>query len=335
MAIEPIDPFSDSRVTHETAKVNGYTYHYILGVPQNGQYKATVFLIHGWPDLSIGWRYQIPFLISLGLRVVAPDLMGFGGTVIPPNSIHLYGFKRAADDIAELAKQLGCKQIILGGHDWGGMVVWRTALWHPELISHVFSICTPYAAPQKKYISTEQLVQGPMPQAAYQLQLAGPDVEAALQSEEDMRIFFNMMSGGRGPNGEVGFSPERGVHFEDLKKLKRGPLLDEKTYEFYVQQYSRNGLHGTLNWYRTREANYKDDLNLPTDRIEMPALFIQANYDSILKPSMAVGMDKYFTQLTRADVDAQHFCQVTHPDKINAILKNWLDGVVFGGKSTL
>jgi len=115
------------------------------------------------------------------------------------------------------------------------MVVWRTALWHPELISHVFSICTPYMAPQKQYISTEQLVQGPLPQFAYQLQLAGPDVEAALQSEEDIRIFFNAMSGGRGPNGEVGFSPERGVHLDDLKKLKRGPLLDEKVSLFIVQ----------------------------------------------------------------------------------------------------
>jgi hypothetical protein len=37
--------------------------------------------IHGWPDLSIGWRYQIPFLLDMGFRVVAPDLMGFGGTV--------------------------------------------------------------------------------------------------------------------------------------------------------------------------------------------------------------------------------------------------------------
>jgi pimeloyl-ACP methyl ester carboxylesterase len=37
---------------------------------------------------------------------------------VPPSSISLYGFKRAADDIAELARQLGAKQIILGGHDW-------------------------------------------------------------------------------------------------------------------------------------------------------------------------------------------------------------------------
>lgn len=40
--------------------------------------------IHGWPDLSLGWRYQIPLLVSLGLRVVAPDMMGYGGTVRSP-----------------------------------------------------------------------------------------------------------------------------------------------------------------------------------------------------------------------------------------------------------
>lgn len=37
--------------------------------------------IHGFPDISMGWRYQIPMLLSLGLRVVAPDCMGYGRTV--------------------------------------------------------------------------------------------------------------------------------------------------------------------------------------------------------------------------------------------------------------
>jgi pimeloyl-ACP methyl ester carboxylesterase len=37
--------------------------------------------IHGWPDLSLGWRYQIPMLLDMGFRVVAPDMMGYGGTV--------------------------------------------------------------------------------------------------------------------------------------------------------------------------------------------------------------------------------------------------------------
>ena len=37
--------------------------------------------VHGWPDLADGWRYQIPGLVDLGYRVVAPDMMGYGGTV--------------------------------------------------------------------------------------------------------------------------------------------------------------------------------------------------------------------------------------------------------------
>jgi pimeloyl-ACP methyl ester carboxylesterase len=43
---------------------------------------------------------------------------------VPPNDLRLYSTKRAADDIKELAKQLGEERIVLGGHDW-----------------YVFSIC--------------------------------------------------------------------------------------------------------------------------------------------------------------------------------------------------
>lgn len=37
-----------------------------------------------------------------------------------PETLHLYGYKRAADDIATLAKELNAPRIILGGHDWYG-----------------------------------------------------------------------------------------------------------------------------------------------------------------------------------------------------------------------
>lgn len=37
--------------------------------------------IHGFPDLAVAWRYQIPMLRAKGLRVVAPDCLGYGQTV--------------------------------------------------------------------------------------------------------------------------------------------------------------------------------------------------------------------------------------------------------------
>ena len=61
-------------------------------------------------------------LLQLGYRVVCPDIMGFGRTDAPritqESDLAYYSFKRAADDIKELARQLGCETIILGGHDW-------------------------------------------------------------------------------------------------------------------------------------------------------------------------------------------------------------------------
>lgn len=52
-----------------------------MGKPPAEKYKGTVFLVHGFQDLWYGWRHQIPLILNLGLRVVAIDCMGYGGTV--------------------------------------------------------------------------------------------------------------------------------------------------------------------------------------------------------------------------------------------------------------
>ncbi len=108
------------------------------------------------------------------------------------------------------------------------MVVWRTALFHPELVSAVFSICTPFQAPSEKYVPLEYIVKGPLPQFAYQLQLAGPDVEASVKSPDELKGFLNAIYGGKDANGEAAFRPETGVALEKLGSLERTVLLSEK-----------------------------------------------------------------------------------------------------------
>ncbi|KAF1962007.1 alpha/beta-hydrolase [Byssothecium circinans] len=339
-SLQPIDPANDSRIEHRSSPVNGYTYHYLYGEPASGKFTATVFLIHGWPDCSAGWRYQIPLLLEMGFRVVAPDLMGFGGTdapKVPPNDIALYGFKRASDDIAELAKIVGAEQIILGGHDWGGAVVWRAALWHPELVTHVFSVCTPYAPPSKEYISTEDLVKGPLPQFGYQLHLASGEVEKVIKDEQSIRQFLKGMFGGRGPNGEIVFSPERGVLSDNLPLIGDSKLLNGKILDYYVQEYSRHGIHSTLNWYRNRKANWEQELvfiQQGKQEISIPTLFIQATLDSILKPEMSKNMEHLMPNLTRGEVEATHWALTQKPVEVNAIIEKWLEGQGLGKRSS-
>jgi soluble epoxide hydrolase / lipid-phosphate phosphatase len=108
------------------------------------------------------------------------------------------------------------------------MVVWRTVLWHPELVTHVFSVCTPYDTPAKTFRSTEDLAAGPAPQFAYQLHLASGEVEKRIQSRDDIRQFVQGIFGGRGPNKELIFDPFKGILFENLGKIGEARFLTEK-----------------------------------------------------------------------------------------------------------
>jgi soluble epoxide hydrolase/lipid-phosphate phosphatase len=105
-------------------------------------------------------------------------------------------------------------------------VVWRAAQWHPELVSHVFSVCTPYTAPRPEYFSVEDLVKGPLPQFAYQLHLASGEVEKSVKDEQSIRQFLKGVYGGRGPNGELAFDPEKGVLVDNLPKIGESRLLN-------------------------------------------------------------------------------------------------------------
>jgi pimeloyl-ACP methyl ester carboxylesterase len=235
---------NDPRVQYKIANLNEVTYSYILANPR-GPPTATVFLIHGWPDLALGWRYQIPLLTSLGLRVVALNMMGYASTKAP-ESLSFYTIKRAADDVAAFAAQLGLSSIILGGHDYGGAIVYRIAMRYPKLISALFSICTPFSPPEKLYIPSSV-----RPNFKYQLHLAGPEVEVWVVGEERIRQFLNGMYGGRTPEGKSSFGAEVGVYLDRLPRVDPTILLNAEEMDFYVQQYAINGLRGPLNWYRT------------------------------------------------------------------------------------
>ena len=69
--------------------------------------------------------------------------------------------------------------------------------------------------------------------------------------------------------------------------------------------------------------------------ISMPALFIGATQDSVLKPELSQNMEKFLPNLTRGSVDASHWALTQKPEEVNAIIKDWLGSQNLELKSSL
>lgn len=335
MTLDPSDfhekiKHDDPRIQWKTANLNGKTYEYML-VQKSESFTNTVFLIHGFPDLAYGWRYQILNLLSLNFRVIAPNMMGYGGTD-SPESVEFYTYKRACDDLASLADQLNLSSIVVGGHDWGGAVAYYFALWYPKLISKLFVLATPFIAPMNKYIPLTELSN-----FKYQLQFIGPDVETAIVGEEKLRQFFRGIYGGRTPNGEAVMDVSYGIYLDRLESVGPPKFLSTGELEFYVKSYARNGLRGPLNWYRTNKLNFESLREFAVGSegkkfFDMPVLHIMCTNDMALPPSLSEGMEVWFKDLTRVEVPSGHWVMVEKSAEVNKCIKKFLDA---DAKSTL
>jgi len=101
-------------------------------------------------------------------------------------------------------------------------------------------------------------------------------------------------------------------------------MLQKYEFDYYVQQYTKSGFRGGLNWYRTHKINWETEKGLPPV-IHHPALMILAEKDRTLPPQMPSKMDSVVTNLTKILVpNANHWILQDYPDEINAILLKWL-----------
>jgi len=326
----PIHPISDERVTHEFAVLNGRRYHYVHGMPKNRKPRATVLCIHGFPDLWYGWRYVIPALLDMGLRVIVPDMIGYGQTDAPhcpPDKLEPYSWKSTANDMAELLRQLEIPQVILLGHDWGGLVVYRIYFWYPQMISHIMCLCTSYRPPVKQFIPIKEVVKM-IPSFRYQIGFQNPQTEKDMETLENIAKFMRAVHRITGDPGTGTMQVEKDL----MKSLGDQPMpkhWSDLDYGYYLEEYRRNGMHGPLNWYKIEYQNYLDEKDLKIKTIDVPVLWVGATRDTATPASMGGGQRKYIPDLTIREVNASHWVMVENVDETLAHIREFLHNVVF------
>ncbi|MEJ7585862.1 MAG: haloalkane dehalogenase [Acidimicrobiales bacterium] len=97
---------------------------------------------HGEPSWSYLYRHMIPPMVDAGLRVVAPDLVGFGRSDKPARrqdctyARHLEWLRAAVFDHLDL------RNITLFCQDWGGLLGLRLVGEHPDRFARVLAANT-------------------------------------------------------------------------------------------------------------------------------------------------------------------------------------------------
>ena len=114
--------------THvKTVKADGVEVFYREAGPAEA---STILLLHGYPSSSFQFRNLIPILATK-YHVVAPDLPGYGFTVVPDERSYKYTFESFAKTIGAFVDVLGIKKFIVYIFDYGAPTGLRYVLVLP------------------------------------------------------------------------------------------------------------------------------------------------------------------------------------------------------------
>jgi pimeloyl-ACP methyl ester carboxylesterase/heme-degrading monooxygenase HmoA len=122
-------------ITAQDAAVNGQSVHYLRA----GR-GPLMLLVHGYPETSRTWLKVMPELAKR-FTVIAPDTRGTGDSSLARN----FSIPDVADDLFELVKSLGFREVILVGQDFGVQVVSAYAAQHREDVSALVVMESPLA----------------------------------------------------------------------------------------------------------------------------------------------------------------------------------------------
>jgi len=127
-----------NELRHRTIATNGINMH----IAEQGS-GPLVLLLHGFPESWYSWRHQLRALAGAGYHAVAPDQRGYGQTD-RPSEVQKYTQLHLVGDVIGLMDALGEAQAVVVGHDWGGLVAWYFAMWHPELLRRLALLNIPH-----------------------------------------------------------------------------------------------------------------------------------------------------------------------------------------------
>jgi pimeloyl-ACP methyl ester carboxylesterase len=328
-------------VTEHVAKSARHTSFYLACGPEDG---PLVIFVHGWPELSISWRHQLPVFGGMGFRAVAPDMRGYGRSSVYDRH-EAYALRESTADMIELLDSLGRDKAVFVGHDWGSPVVWSLASHHPDRCHGVANLCVPYIpagfAPRNIIPLVDRTIypESEFPSGQWDYQLFYEEdfgtARAGFEANVPGTVKALFRAGSAAGEGQPAITStvrkNRGWFgglpgAPDLPRDER--VLTEKDFHAYASALQRNGFFGPDSWYMNGERNIAFAAESKNGgRIDLPVLFAHAAYDFVCetrRSHLAEPMRAACPRLTEASVNTGHWMAQENPAFVNAAVARWL-----------
>lgn len=328
-------------VTEHTLRTGRHTTGYLAAGPEDG---PPIVFVHGWPELSISWRHQLPIFAGLGYRAIAPDMRGYGRSSTYDRT-DAFAQEHIVADMVELVDHLGHERVVWVGHDWGSPVVWNLASHHPDRCHAVASLCVPYRTLEHGWDATIELVdrttypvaEYPVGQWDYQLYYQEDLARAVSVFEADpyltvKALFRKGNPKGRGTPSATARTRAEGGWFRGADVAPDLPqdhdVVSDADLRTYAAGLTRNGFFGPDSWYLNHEANAAYAATaVDGGRLRMPVLFIAARWDwtcECIDSRLAEPQRAFIDRLTERVIDSGHWMAQERPAEVNAALVEWL-----------
>ncbi|MEY2925698.1 MAG: hypothetical protein RL367_175 [Pseudomonadota bacterium] len=287
-------PDAGSGITQQFVEANGIRFE----LAEAGQGDRLALCLHGFPELNYSWRFQMPLLAAMGWRVWAPNLRGYGATS-KPEGVRAYGLDHLTEDVAALIDASGAKEVMLIAHDWGAIIAWTFAIRRLRPLVRLVIMNVPH------------------PQVGLR------ELKHWRQLRRSWYIFFfqlpwlpERMMGGKGARGI------KGAFYNMAVDKSRFPAAVLQTY---ADAALRPGaMTAMINYYRAL-VRHRDAADYGDGKVDVPTLMIWGEEDAALNIHCTEGTEQWVADFTlRRLPGVSHWVQQEAPEKVNAILGDWV-----------
>ncbi|KAG0694074.1 Alpha/Beta hydrolase protein [Suillus ampliporus] len=310
----------------------GLTYHY-LSLPPVGD-KPTLLFVHGFPSTSYDWYHQINYFSERGFGVVAPDMLGYGGTSKPTDA-SFFLRTAIAQDLLDILDAEKVQKVIAIGHDWGSPMIAVLSMKHSDRFLGFAWVVSTYDIIPSPFPPIDVLLE--VQTKTYGRPLMGYwkffDQESAPSTiEKNLESFISVLY----PNDPddwltlINKPGEIQAFIESGKTAKRASYLTDEHHSHLLKSLRTGGLTSPLNWYRSMikgvNSHIMDEIPEENQFIRKPAFFAAARKDHVCIHEYAVSqMEKYARGgLKMVEFPGGHWVQLEEPETFNKELEGWI-----------